>query len=52
MSERFRALRITDLRPRHLARIAWREIALEELPAAFGDYLRGEVIGRTVVRIG
>jgi hypothetical protein len=41
-----------DLAPRHLARIVSREIGLEELPQALGAYLRGEVIGRTLVRIG
>jgi len=41
----------TDLKPRHLDRIAARTIALDELPAAFADYLRGGVVGRTVVKI-
>jgi putative YhdH/YhfP family quinone oxidoreductase len=38
-----------DLRPRQLARIVTRTIALDELPAAFPAYLAGEVQGRTVV---
>jgi acrylyl-CoA reductase (NADPH) len=42
----------TDLRPRHLARICSRTIGLDELPAAFPDYLAGQVQGRTLVRIG
>jgi acrylyl-CoA reductase (NADPH) len=42
----------TDLRPRHLARIVTRTIGFEELPQAFPAYLSGQVMGRTVVRIG
>jgi NADPH2:quinone reductase len=42
----------TDLKPRHLARIATRTIDFAELPAAFPAYLDGKVTGRTVVRIG
>jgi len=42
----------TDLRPRHLDRIVTREVAFDELPAAFPTYLKGEVTGRAVVRIG
>lgn len=42
----------TDLKPRHLDRIAARTIAFEELPAAFDAYLKGTVTGRTVVKIG
>lgn len=42
----------TDLRPRHLERIATRTIDFDELPAAFAAYLEGAVTGRTVVRIG
>lgn len=41
-----------DLAPRHLGRIVTREIGFDELPAAFDPYIKGEVIGRTVVRIG
>ena len=42
----------SDLKPRHLDAIVTREIGLEALPAAFGDYIKGGVTGRTVVRIG
>lgn len=41
----------SDLKPRHLDRIATRTIAFEELPGAFAPYLAGGVVGRTVVRI-
>ncbi|BAL23411.1 oxidoreductase [Azoarcus sp. KH32C] len=41
----------TDLKPRHLAAVT-RTIAFDELPAAFEAFIRGEVKGRTVVRIG
>ena len=41
-----------DLRPRHLDRIAGRTIALTELPGAFQAYIDGNVVGRTVVKIG
>jgi acrylyl-CoA reductase (NADPH) len=42
----------TDLKPRHLGAICRRSISFDELPGAFGDYVGGKVIGRTVVRIG
>ncbi|MBS0395461.1 MAG: acryloyl-CoA reductase [Proteobacteria bacterium] len=42
----------TDLRPRHLGRIAGRTVAFEALLAAFPDYVAGRVQGRTLVRIG
>ena len=42
----------TDLRPRHLDRIARRTISLAELPAAFQAHIDGTVTGRTVVKIG
>jgi NADPH2:quinone reductase len=42
----------SDLRPRHFARLVTREIAFDALPDVFGEYLRGSVTGRTVVRIG
>jgi len=42
----------TDLMPPHLERIATRTIEFAELPAAFEDYLKGGIIGRTVVAIG
>ncbi|HJV26869.1 MAG TPA: oxidoreductase [Aromatoleum sp.] len=41
----------TDLKPRHLAAVT-RTIAFDELPAAFDAFIKGEVKGRTVVRIG
>jgi len=40
-----------DLKPRHLDKIVTRCIPFEELPAAFEPYLKGEVTGRTIVRI-
>lgn len=40
-----------DLAPRHLDRIVTQEIAFDALPAAFPPYIKGDVIGRTVVRI-
>ncbi len=40
-----------DLKPRHLAEVT-RTIGFDELPGAFDAYIRGEVKGRTVVRIG
>jgi NADPH2:quinone reductase len=42
----------TDLRPRHLGRICARTVALEDLLAAFPDYVAGRVQGRTLVRVG
>jgi acrylyl-CoA reductase (NADPH) len=42
----------TDLKPRHLDRIATRTIPFAELPGAFDAYLKGTVTGRTVVKIG
>jgi NADPH:quinone reductase-like Zn-dependent oxidoreductase len=42
----------TDLKPRHLARIGARTVGLDELLAAFPDYVAGRVQGRTLVRIG
>jgi NADPH2:quinone reductase len=41
----------TDLRPAKLDRIAGRHVTFQELPAQFDDYIKGRVIGRTVVRI-
>jgi len=40
-----------DWKPRHLDRIATREVTLEELPDVFPRMLAGESFGRTVVRI-
>ena len=42
----------SDLKPRHLDRIVTRCIAFDELAGAFGPYLKGEIIGRTIVQIG
>ncbi|MCP3870315.1 MAG: oxidoreductase [Gammaproteobacteria bacterium] len=42
----------SDLKPAHLAQIANREIAFDDLPQAFSAYVDGQVTGRTVVRIG
>lgn len=41
----------TDLRPRHLERIATREVTLHELPSCFAGYMAGTITGRTVVRL-
>ncbi len=41
----------TDLRPPHLDRIVTRVIGFDELPGAFPAYIKGEVLGRTVVEI-
>jgi NADPH2:quinone reductase len=42
----------TDLKPRHFDRVITREIAFDELPAAFADYIGGRNHGRTIVRVG
>jgi acrylyl-CoA reductase (NADPH) len=42
----------TDLKPRHLERIAGRRIGFDALPDAFGDFVGGRVLGRTLVEIG
>ena len=41
----------SDLKPRHLDSIVTRTIQFDELPNAFDAYLKGSVVGRTVVRI-
>jgi len=41
----------SDLKPRHLDRIVTRSVDLEQLPGVFDDYIKGTVVGRTVVRI-
>ena len=41
----------TDLKPRHLDKIANRTIDLDQLPTAFEGYLKSTITGRTVVRI-
>lgn len=38
-------------RPAHLAAIARREVALDELPGVFSDMLAGRSVGRTLVRM-
>jgi NADPH2:quinone reductase len=40
-----------DLAPRHLDKIVTREIPFDDLPAAFEPYIKGEITGRTLVRI-
>jgi putative YhdH/YhfP family quinone oxidoreductase len=40
-----------DWKPRHLDRIATREITLEQLPEVFEHMLAGESFGRTIVRM-
>ncbi|MDE2318052.1 MAG: oxidoreductase [Xanthomonadaceae bacterium] len=42
----------SDWKPRHLARIATREAALDELPGVFERMLAGDSFGRTLVRVG
>jgi acrylyl-CoA reductase (NADPH) len=41
----------TDLKPRHLDRIAARSVELADLAQAFPDYVAGKVTGRTTVHI-
>ena len=41
----------SDLRPRHFDRFVTRTIGFDELPGAFDDYIKGRVLGRTVVKI-
>jgi acrylyl-CoA reductase (NADPH) len=41
----------TDLRPSKLNRICDKVVNFDELPGQFDDYIKGRVIGRTVVRI-
>jgi NADPH2:quinone reductase len=41
-----------DLRPPHLDDIVRREVTLDDLPGCFGGYVGGNVVGRTVVKIG
>jgi NADPH2:quinone reductase len=41
----------TDLKPRHLDKIATTTIAFEELPQAFQAFIDGKVTGRTLVQI-
>lgn len=39
----------TGLKPRHLDKIAHKTVALGELPGLFGEYIDGQVRGRTLV---
>jgi len=41
----------TDLKPRHLDRIASRTVRFAELPGAFDAYIAGGVTGRAIVKI-
>jgi alcohol dehydrogenase len=40
----------TDMKPRHLAEMT-RTIGFDDLPAAFDAFVKGQVRGRTVVKI-
>jgi acrylyl-CoA reductase (NADPH) len=42
----------SDLAPRHLDRIVTREVPFDLLAGSFQDYVKGEIVGRTVVRMG
>jgi putative YhdH/YhfP family quinone oxidoreductase len=42
----------SDWKPRHLDRIATREVTLQQLPEVFERMLAGDSFGRTLVRIG
>jgi acrylyl-CoA reductase (NADPH) len=41
----------SDLKPRHLREIVTRTIDFDALPGAFDAYIKGDVTGRTVVKI-
>jgi len=41
----------TDLKPRHFDQVITRELAFDELPGAFADYVGGRIRGRTIVRV-
>lgn len=41
----------SDLRPRSLDKIVTRTVALRDLPSAFEQYIRGEVVGRAIVSV-
>jgi acrylyl-CoA reductase (NADPH) len=41
----------TDLKPRHLDKLVTRTIPFAELPSAFDGYVKGQIQGRTVVKI-
>ena len=40
-----------DLAPRHLGRIATREVPLDEIKGEFQRYIDGTVVGRTIIRL-
>lgn len=42
----------SDLKPRHLDAIVTRTVGLDELPQAFEPYVKGQVTGRVVVKVG
>ena len=42
----------SDLKPRHLDKIASNTIGFDDLPGAFDAFIEGKVTGRTVVEIG
>jgi NADPH2:quinone reductase len=42
----------TDLKPRHFDKVITREIAFDELPDVFAEYVAGNICGRTIVRVG
>jgi acrylyl-CoA reductase (NADPH) len=41
----------TDLKPRHFDKLVTRTIGFDELPSAFDGYIKGQIQGRTVVKI-
>ena len=41
----------SDLRPKHFDKFVTRTIGFDELPGVFDDYIKGRVLGRTVVKI-
>jgi acrylyl-CoA reductase (NADPH) len=41
----------SDLKPRHLDKIVRRTMSLDELPQAFEPYVKGQVVGRAVVKV-
>jgi NADPH2:quinone reductase len=42
----------TDLKPSHLDKIVTGEVAFEDMPSSFDQYIEGRVTGRTIVNIG
>ncbi len=41
----------SDLKPKHLDEIVTKEVAFDDLPSVFDDYINASVTGRTVVKI-